>query len=502
MKSKGNLRLILAAALLIVLVPLTLVSCTGEQGVQGPAGAAGAPGAPGTSSGTLAGTVTDSLTKAAVAGVVITTDPAVAGVTIQSDTSGKYTAALPIGSYTLTFTKAGFTSGTDKATLVAGQAATKNVALGPVSAIAAAQWKESLHGSYAAAIPRITSASCARCHTGQGFMAWLKQGDLTKSLLGADGKTTATAAELTALGLTADTVQPVTCTVCHDGDPTVAKLRIEGDTAMLPAGFKATAVGDGALCITCHNTRNLAHNNFNAPTAYSAPHQAAQGDVLMGENAYFVSESQRSAHSYIKDTCAYCHMVASPPPAESSYLGGTNHGFEASTAICSQCHSATLDATALQAGIEAKLLKLGEKMGAYLLSKMSAQVHIKDYTPHTYQSKSYDVKSNDMTVDKANIVAVESVEPHGQQGFILKFKTPVTFTYAPTGEAVHTVSLAEAEVQLGDFTTDGTAKLVAFTDPLVKAGWNYFLIHGDASEGIHNPAFVNAVLDASIAALK
>ena len=107
-----------------------------------------------------------------------------------------------------------------------------------------------------------------------------------------------------------------------------------------------------------------------------------------------------------------------------------------------------------------------------------------------------------MEISKDNIAAVEPTEPHGQQGFIIKFKSPVTFTYKPAGEDPHTVSLTEAEVQLGGITIDGTKALIPTTDALVKVGWNYFLIHGDGSEGIHNPAFVNAVLDASIAALK
>ncbi|MDO8751429.1 MAG: c-type cytochrome [Dehalococcoidia bacterium] len=47
MKSKGNLRLILGVTLLMVLLPLTLVSCAGEQGPAGPAGATGAQGAAG-----------------------------------------------------------------------------------------------------------------------------------------------------------------------------------------------------------------------------------------------------------------------------------------------------------------------------------------------------------------------------------------------------------------------------------------------------------------------
>ena len=55
---------------------------------------------------------------------------------------------------------------------------------------------------------------------------------------------------------------------------------------------------------------------------------------------------------------------------------------------------------------------------------------------------------------------------------------------------------------MGDFTTDGKAALIETSDPLVKAGWNYFLIHGDGSEGIHNPAFVMDILRATMDALK
>ena len=62
--------------------------------------------------------------------------------------------------------------------------------------------------------------------------------------------------------------------------------------------------------------------------------------------------------------------------------------------------------------------------------------------------------------------------------------------------------MSAAAARLSEITTDGKTVLIPFTDTLVKAGWNYLMIEYDASEGIHNPAFVNAVLDASIAALK
>ena len=152
--------------------------------------------------------------------------------------------------------------------------------------------------------------------------------------------------------------------------------------------------------------------------------------------------------------------------------------------------------------LAARLHELGQKMSDYLLKKLPAQTHIKDYTPHQYGGKSYDVKSNAVAVDKANIASVEPTEPHGQQGFIFKFKAPVTFTYAPTGETPHVVAISEAEVQVGDITTDGKAALIPPSDPLVKAGWNFFLLEGDGSEGVHNPSFTFNVLNASLDALK
>ena len=194
-------------------------------------------------------------------------------------------------------------------------------------------------------------------------------------------------------------------------------------------------------------------------------------------------------------------MELTPPPAEFSYnLAGTNHSFKASMSICTECHGAFTGGT-LQETVEAMLVDLGVKMSEYLLSMMPDQVHIMDYTPHENAGKSYDVKSNDVIVDKANIASIEPTEPHGQQGFILKFNTPVEFTYAPEGEDPHTLSLTEVQVQLASVTTDGETALIATSDPLVKAGWNFFLIEGDGSRGVHNAAFTMDVIRASIDAL-
>ena len=377
------------------------------------------------------------------------------------------------------------------------------------------QFEDSPHSNYQLAIDESGSASCVRCHTAQGFLTWLAQGvqygDLNRSIQGKNGN--ATAAEL-ALIVTADNAQPQTCAVCHDphnpgtasGNPGVntATVRVMGDTALLPSGYQAKNVGKGAVCITCHNTRNGAKADNIAITSFQAPHTPSQGDILMGENAFFVTTPDRSPHASLTDTCVTCHVEKTPPPAEFSYNGGgTNHTFKASVEICADCHNEALNGEAFKAGNEAKLLKLQQTIAAYVLGKLPTSFSVQDYTAHSFAGKNYDMLSDITVISKDNIATIELTEPHGQQGYLITFKTPVTFNYAPTtGEAPHKMTLPATTVRLGNLTTNGTTTVFAFTDTIVKANWNYFLVHGDASGGIHNPAFVNAILDATIQALK
>src|SRR3970282_109644 len=79
---------------------------------------------------------------------------------------------------------------------------------------------------------------------------------------------------------------------------------------MLPAGFEARGVGAGALCMTCHNTRNGAITwNAADPRRFTAPHVAAQADVIMGKNVYFVNfgENFVSPHAAFTGDSCLCH---------------------------------------------------------------------------------------------------------------------------------------------------------------------------------------------------
>ena len=344
------------------------------------------------------------------------------------------------------------------------------------------QWEESNHGDYTLAIERATNASCGRCHVAQGFLAWLPQLE--------EGNSGNIEAEIT---WTAETAEPVTCVVCHDphdqgktsGEPNTATVRIEGNTSMLPAGFKVIGAGRGALCMTCHNSRNSERNDAAMPvTDDRVPHTASQTDVLMGENAYFVSVGQRSPHSLIEDTCTGCHMVLSPPPAEFSRQGaGTNHGFEASSDICTSCHGAFTGGT-LDDAVHGGLEELKAAIEGSIIKEIVAQTS----AGNTVTLVKMGPDESDVNITNgSSVTAVEFNETHGR----------LAMNITVDGVVYEHVRLARDTEVAGDTLIGSDAgQLIA------KAGWNYFLIEGDGSEGVHNPSFTLEVVSASTDALK
>ncbi len=350
------------------------------------------------------------------------------------------------------------------------------------------QWEESKHANYDLAIERADNASCGRCHVGQGFLAWLPQLEA--------GNPGNIEAEIT---WTAEDVHPVTCAVCHDshdpgktsGEPNTATTRIAGDTSMLPAGFKAIGVGRGAICMTCHNSRNSERNDAAmAVQDDRAPHTASQADVLMGENAYFVEVGKRSPHSLIEDTCTTCHMVLSPPPAAFSRQGaGTNHSFEASMDICTSCHGA-YDGGTLPDAVHGYLEELKVAIEGAILDEITAQTN----AGNTVTLKKMGPDESDVEiVDASAVTAIEFAESHGR----------LAMNITVGGTPYEHVRLArDTEVKDSGGNVVGTLIDSDAGQIIAKAGWNFFLIEGDGSEGVHNPSFTFQVINASMDALK
>jgi hypothetical protein len=353
------------------------------------------------------------------------------------------------------------------------------------------QWQLSGHANYELAIDEGGSGNCSRCHTGNGFLNWLP------ILLDDDPATDPTAS--ISVEWSSDEVHPQTCVTCHDphaigtttGINTNATVRISGDTPPLIAGFTATFVGRGAICMTCHNSRRGLRNDGTFPGFYGtseaarAPHGSAQTDVLMGQNAYLVPVGNRGDHSWVEDTCVDCHMEETPPPDALSYnQGGTNHTFYASPYSCEGCHGEGFDAEGLQNLVQANLDELQGQIEEALFDLIAAQIAAGN-------SIDFDGDAVPEIVATADIAEIVFGESHGRQSIEVTFTDDTTL--GPF--RMNDVDVLNAvPVKIGE--------LYDFADPnLIKAGWNWNLINNDGSKGVHHPSFVLDILAASSDAL-
>lgn len=345
----------------------------------------------------------------------------------------------------------------------------------------AEEWAKSKHANRETAIAEATvesrgalAAHCARCHSEQGFLAWLPQ--LLKGNPGfivdpSTGKP-AEVPYLTQLGLTKEKVQPITCTVCH-GDNFA--LRISGSTPLLPAGFSAAGVGKGAMCMTCHNTRNgrIVWDN-NDPKRYTGPHEAAQADVIMGKNVYFLNDTAElvSPHAaFTGDSCVTCHKT----------LGKEGHTFEPSETVCASCHGAAMKIEFVTTPTKHLLEQLRVAIEKKVLAARDRIKVVAAWNPNTDQT------APDTPIDATKIKSVDFLTIHGQLAF--KF-------VMDDGSEVYS--------QMGgvkDAPGDQGKPAFATSDPVVRAAHNYMLVTYDGSMGVHNPKFVRDVLLTTIKAM-
>lgn len=362
------------------------------------------------------------------------------------------------------------------------------------------------HSNRSRAIASGTSAHCGRCHSAQGFPLYVDQ--LNAGTIG-------NIASSTWSFVTAANVEPVTCTACHDPHDATNphQLRVYNDSPLLPAGFRVAGFGKGALCVTCHNSRNGARSgsttqtylhedeetyNSGNPTGYSAPHQACQGDVFAGRNAYFMGTTlpMISKHAAVEDTCVGCHMELQPVTHLSH--GSTAHDThrfiiaEGDVAtLCANCHSASVNGEAIQASVEAGLTNLKSKIETAAKAKFNGMANNIAVTGATDPATDTTIGSGSGNFSGSLVTSVELEELHGQIAFIFNTSSPVTFGSA---------SASRFAVQLGNIKDAGTSAAVyALSGNMVRAGWNYFLIEGDGTKGIHNPTFAQSVLNNTLA---
>ncbi len=349
------------------------------------------------------------------------------------------------------------------------------------------QWQLSKHADYELAVEEGQSGNCSRCHTGNGFLAWLPV------LTGMEDGDPYANVEVT---WTEDETHPQTCVTCHNphdagdlsGNDNNATVWISGDTPPLLAGFTATDVGRGAICMTCHNTRRGLRNDSNFDDIYRtseaarAPHGGAQTDVVMGQNAYFTDAPDRGFHSNLQDTCATCHMEATDPPPDLAYnLSGTNHTFYASNDICASCHN-LVTAEDVQGPTEEALDELQGMIEAEILALMDDVIAA---------GNSIDLGGAATITSTAAISEIMFTEYHGRQAIEVTMMDATVL--GPM--SMNDVEVVPTDEEPYDIYDDAAPFLP-------KSGWNYLLFHNDGSLGVHNPSWTMEIVEDTMEAIE
>lgn len=195
------------------------------------------------------------------------------------------------------------------------------------------QWEKSVHATGGAYV-RGTSASCAPCHSSEGF---------TMKLAG-----------MAAEGIPDPT--PVNCRTCHNihknfdiadyALTTTDAVELTGDIPMA-ATFD---MGKGNLCVNCHQTRERNYGldpngsgEIEISSSHWGPHHGPQSNILLGVGGFEISGSVSYEHSphktVVADGCVTCHMV------------NDSHTFEPDDDACESCHGGDFDYEAKQTEI-------------------------------------------------------------------------------------------------------------------------------------------------------
>ena len=154
------------------------------------------------------------------------------------------------------------------------------------------------------------NSSCAKCHSGQGFIDNVKNGSVSVTPEYAE--------------------TPIGCPTCHDPHDTtnVDMYQLRKVTVTLSNGFTPPGEKTGYLCMNCHQARSAVTTYVkpNEPAAPNGnkyygfksrfyPHHSNQGDMLFGQNGYEYGDTRLSGlqtHANLEGACATCHMAMRP----------------------------------------------------------------------------------------------------------------------------------------------------------------------------------------------
>jgi len=213
-------------------------------------------------------------------------------------------------------------------------------------------WEESGHGT-GTAYARGTSASCAGCHSGGGFMAMVAAGQTPDQVTSGDPIPTRQ-----------------DCRACHDLHTSYTgadwALRTTSAVPLYAVAGSTYDGGEGNLCANCHQPRRdfasqVEDGMVEVDSTHWGPHHGPQAAMLLGVAGAGATGAPMSHYNLVSDTCVTCHLgeVAT-------------HSFEPSTDACTSCHGEVddFDIGDTQTEVQAMLDELQEALeGAGLLDE-------------------------------------------------------------------------------------------------------------------------------------
>ncbi len=119
---------------------------------------------------------------------------------------------------------------------------------------------------------------CSPCHSGEGYVQWIKEGRPSNDL----GLPAATAVLPAATNFS--------CVTCHDPHDATNPYQLRAKETVLGDGtvISFALYGTGAQCIDCHRSRRRASeyaSEVNSQSSHFGAHHGPQGDMLLGKNA-------------------------------------------------------------------------------------------------------------------------------------------------------------------------------------------------------------------------
>jgi formate-dependent nitrite reductase cytochrome c552 subunit len=225
------------------------------------------------------------------------------------------------------------------------------------------QWENSIHalgGHY-----ERNAASCAGCHTSQGFLDRIATGEMNAS---------------------ADVADPLpqNCYTCHnihqsytDADWSLTSQ----DPVTLWVTGETVDIGKGNQCINCHQARVPSPaipapgtaGTFTVTSSRFGPHHGAQGMAFTGKGGFEVGTGYtNSAHTaVITNSCITCHMadVAGGRDAGGHTFRVVSEDGELNTNGCVTCHSNTDALETLVEDTQAEIAQLLNDLGTKLIEK-------------------------------------------------------------------------------------------------------------------------------------